>query len=65
MRSLTIVLMAAAIACAAHGRIGAEEPKIDTSASIADLSLGKYWYGAKITNEDLIGKVVLFEIWGS
>jgi hypothetical protein len=32
---------------------------------IADLRLGTYWYGAKITNADLVGKVVLVELWGS
>jgi len=38
----------------------------DTSKStIKDLSLGDYWWGAEIEPEDLEGKVVLFEIWGS
>lgn len=38
----------------------------DTSKStIANLSLGEYWWGAKIEPGDLEGKVVLFEIWGS
>lgn len=32
---------------------------------VENLRLGTYWYGAKITNKDLIGKVVLVEIWGS
>ena len=30
-----------------------------------DLRIGTYWYGARITNRDLIGKVVLVETWGS
>ena len=32
---------------------------------IEGLNLGTYWYGAKITNKDLLGKVVLVETWGS
>ena len=35
------------------------EPRIDT------LKMGTYWYGAEITKKDLLGKVVLVEIWGS
>ncbi|MHC5037289.1 MAG: hypothetical protein ACYTHM_08250 [Planctomycetota bacterium] len=34
-------------------------------AHISELNLGKHWYGAKIDKEDLVGKVVLVEIWGS
>ena len=36
-----------------------ENPTID------DLFLGQHWFGAEIEDEDLLGKVVLFEIWGS
>lgn len=32
---------------------------------IRDLNLGEYWYGAQIDMNDLKGKVVLVEIWGS
>ncbi|MHC4938500.1 MAG: hypothetical protein ACYTHK_05990 [Planctomycetota bacterium] len=32
---------------------------------IQDFNLGTYWYGARITNKDLLGKVVLVETWGS
>ncbi len=32
---------------------------------VEGLRLGNYWYGARITNKDLIGKVVLVETWGS
>ncbi len=28
------------------------------------LSLGEHWYGPKITAKDLLGKVVLYEVWG-
>ena len=37
----------------------------DTEITIEDLNLGKYWYGAQIDANDLKGKVVLVEIWGS
>ncbi|MEE9391754.1 MAG: hypothetical protein V3W41_04530 [Planctomycetota bacterium] len=33
--------------------------------SINDISLGEYWYGKQIDKRDLVGKVVLMEIWGS
>ena len=29
------------------------------------LDLGTYWYGAEISKKDLLGKVVLVEIYGS
>ncbi|MHC4954360.1 MAG: hypothetical protein ACYTGZ_10755 [Planctomycetota bacterium] len=32
---------------------------------IQDFNMGTYWFGAKITNKDLLGKVVLIETWGS
>ena len=32
---------------------------------IGDFNMGTYWFGAKITNKDLLGKVVLIETWGS
>ncbi len=34
-------------------------------ATIDNLRLGEYWYGAKISKKDLLGKVVLVELWGS
>ena len=37
----------------------------EADAHIKDLSLGQYWYGAEIDKSDLLGKVVLVEIWGS
>jgi len=33
--------------------------------TIADLNLGEYWAGPKISKKDLLGKVVLVEIYGS
>ena len=32
---------------------------------VEDLRLGEYWYAQNITKKDLIGKIVLVEIWGS
>lgn len=32
---------------------------------VEGLRLGEYWYGSQITHDDLIGKVVLVELWGS
>jgi hypothetical protein len=32
---------------------------------ISGLNIGTHWYGAEIDTNDLKGKVVLVEIWGS
>jgi hypothetical protein len=37
----------------------------EPGARIEGVNLGEYWYGAKVTKQDLVGKVVLFEIYGS
>ena len=42
-----------------QGPLKREDVRID------DLRLGQYWYGAPITENDLVGKVVLVELWGS
>ncbi len=55
---LTVAVAFAALAVAADA-----EPVLD--ARIGEANLGEYWYGAKITKDDLVGKVVLFEIYGS
>ena len=31
---------------------------------IADVNIGAHWFGPEIDHADLVGKVVLFEIWG-
>ena len=55
--------MALALPVAAdEGRNPADDT---TNSTIDDLMIGEYWFGAKIEDEDLKGKVVLFEIWGS
>ncbi|MHC4470124.1 MAG: hypothetical protein ACYTDY_03520 [Planctomycetota bacterium] len=61
MRKPAAILLATALALLASGDPvrSAEEIRID------DLRLGTDWYGAKVTHEDLVGKVVLVELWGS
>ncbi len=56
---------AALIAVAAVAVLpGGGEP-VQVDAHIRDLNFGSYWYGAQIDPNDLKGKVVLVEIWGS
>ena len=38
---------------------------ITGEVTIEGVNLGTYWYGAKISKDDLRGKVVLVEQWGS
>ena len=39
---------------------------VDAGPIVTDgLNLGTYWYGVRLTKKELIGKVVLVEIWGS
>ncbi len=35
------------------------------TAQLAELQLGDHWFGAGVTHDDLRGKVVLVEYWGS
>ena len=37
----------------------------EPGARIEGVNLGTYWFGARVTKKDLMGKVVLFEIYGS
>jgi hypothetical protein len=60
MRILPVLLATAALAAGESGQGPADE-----NARVEGLQLGTYWYGAKISQEDLAGKVVLVEIWGS
>ena len=32
---------------------------------VADLDFGTHWFGPELRQEDLVGKVVLVELWGS
>ena len=68
MRRITLsVAVLAALGIATLGLARAEEGQgpADPNAHVKDLNLGTYWYGAKLAKDDLRGKVVLVEIWGS
>ena len=60
MRTLAVCCVTAVLALADSGQ-GPADPR----ARVEGLNLGTYWYGAKVDREELQGKVVLFEIWGS
>jgi len=60
MRIPLVLLTATALALADSGQGPA-----DPNARVDELNLGTYWYGAKVDPQDLKGKVVLVEIWGS
>ncbi|MDA1194419.1 MAG: hypothetical protein O2894_04475 [Planctomycetota bacterium] len=53
-----------ALGCGAAADEG-QGPGDTSQSTLAQVGLGDYWYGAKLEKEDLVGKVVLFEIWGS
>ena len=61
MRIAACLLALAPLLLAADG----QGPVDSGPIQIQDLNIGTYWYGARITNKDLIGKVVLVETWGS
>jgi hypothetical protein len=41
------------------------DPVAPAESRIEQLNLGEYWFGPDIQHEDLVGKVVLVELWGS
>ncbi len=57
---LAVVLLVLPMALAEEGQ-GTAEP----NTRVEGLNLGTYWYGSEIATQDLVGKVVLVEIWGS
>ena len=59
LASAVVALVLSAVCTLAQ----AEEPAKESR--IADLELGDHWFGAKVSHDDLVGRVVLFEIWGS
>ena len=63
MRTLTMSLLALLLALPAPGQDATADPAI--GASLQEADLGTYWYGTLVDKRDLIGKVVLMEIWGS
>ena len=63
MRRGAIALLVLALALCfgasdVQGR-GEDWPRLD------EVAHGEWWVGAKITKDDLVGKVVLFVLWGS
>lgn len=67
MRFAPIALLVACLVAgtAYFARADEGQGEADPNATIADLNLGTYWYGADVKKADLAGKVVLVEIWGS
>ena len=37
----------------------------ENDITLDGLNLGEFWYGAEVSKKDLLGKVVLVEIYGS
>lgn len=62
MRVLSTALLACAL-CVATSGVQAEEPAQESG--IDELLLGEHWWGPEVSKEDFVGKVVLFEMWGS
>ena len=60
MRYLPALAITASVVLA-----GAGQGPADMSAKVEGLRLGTFWYGAPLKHEDLVGKVVLVEVWGS
>lgn len=56
--------LVAALGFAAHA-LESGQGSAAPDTRVEGLRLGEYWYGNQITHDDLIGKVVLVEIWGS
>ncbi len=66
MRRAATVLLVLALGLATSGVYAEDAPEGDTSKSTIDqLDLGTYWWGVEINKEDLRGKVILWETWGS
>ena len=67
MRALRNIMVAGALLAAVGLAVagGGQGPVKSDNVRVDELRLGEYWYGAQLTHEDLIGKVVLVEIWGS
>ena len=59
--AIAMLALGTAVAVADEG----QGPVEGDVVRIEDMRLGDYWYGAEISQEDLVGKVVLVELWGS
>jgi len=59
MRRAGFLALCAAASALLLPRAPAQEP-----VSLKDVKLGEFWYGSRLSPEDLKGRVVLFELWG-
>ena len=63
---ITLTALGMAIALVANRAPAADgQGPVDDDVRIEGVNLGTYWFGAKVNKEDLRGKVVLIEQWGS
>ena len=60
-----VVIIAIALLCTWALSEQGQGPVDPGPITTEGLNLGKYWYAQQIEKEDLAGKVVLVEIWGS
>ena len=68
MRTSFRKLIVAGALVAAVGLAWADQGQVPIEGDnvrIEKLRLGEYWYGAPLSQADLVGKVVLVELWGS
>ena len=65
MNTRRILFGAAVLAVATVAVLPDAGEPAQVDAHIRDLNFGSYWYGAQVEPNDLKGKVVLVEIWGS
>ncbi len=67
MRMITMgaALWLALTVCGAAAQTDGPGPDPEGPVFVEGINLGTYWYGKPIDKKDLIGKVVLLEIWGS
>ena len=60
MTRTAAVLAVAAALIATPGAAGTE----NTSKIGASVRMGDHWYGPELSEKDLHGRVVLYEVWG-
>ena len=66
MRIAATILFVLALAYAGTLVVAEDAPSSEpVEGTVSELTLGDYWWGAKINKDDLRGKVVLWETWGS
>ena len=62
---LTIVAASLVVAPDRARAAEGQGPVTGDVVRIEDLSFGEHWFGPELSQEDLVGKVVLVEMWGS